>query len=140
MTIREETPPSEYLAAVQRALAGLGPRRQRTPAGLLDQWSAFVELCEESYRSTIYEYEDEIGVRDAIQRLLDDPEVSRFPEAREWAQRIRVWDDRFRRLLEPLPRPRPGAAWWKAGVPRYGGPEFAEDIRRIHGLEIEVRE
>ena len=53
-----------------------GLRKEWSPASFIAAWSSFVADCEEGYQWSIYEYENELGVRDVIERVLKAPTIS----------------------------------------------------------------
>lgn len=134
----DHTESHEYLAAVSRALEKFSSRRQKSPAILLNEWTNFVESTIRGYPAGWYEFDNDRRVRDAIQAVLGDGEVRKYPEAHEWAKRIGEVDDQYRAVLTPIPDQSAAGTWWLAGVPRYGGRELAEDIARIFKLNIEA--
>ena len=129
---------SGYLAAVERALEPFSSRRRVSPAQLLRQWAGFVADARRGYAWGWDDFDNERGVRDAIQALLDDAAVRSFPEAAEWRERVDAIDQQYREILVALSEAetRP---WWLAGVPRFAGQELASDLRRMFELEVEVR-
>jgi hypothetical protein len=128
-----------YLTAVNRVLERFSARRRLSPAQLLNNWSGFVETTLRGYPAGWYEFDNDRGIRDVIQAVLDDPEVRKYPEAREWARRVADIDDRYRRVLIQVPGQPPDTPWWMAGIPRYASPTLASDVARMYNVEIEAR-
>lgn len=111
-----------------------------SPAGLLDEWCGFIEQCEEGYIWSIYEYDNDLDVRRRIQVLAD-----RLPGASassaEFMLRVGEIDSRLRALFQPAPAQRTEfPEWWRQGVLRYAGREYAEDIRRGYGFDVGIVE
>lgn len=106
----------------------------RSPASLVDDWEAFVASCREGYGWPIEEYDNEIGVRDRIQELLDASTL--HPRL---AGRIAALDADFRALLQPGPAIRPGfASWWRRGILASAGGPYVEDVHNQYGLLVRV--
>jgi hypothetical protein len=131
--------PSAYLRAVEKVLQRFSSRRQTSPATLLTDWTRFVDSATAGYPSGWYEFDNERRVRDVIEAVLSDDAVRSFPEAADWQREVSHIDERYRALLVPFSAGSGDASWWKAGVPRYAGPELADDLRRMYQKEIEVR-
>ncbi|MEU4471364.1 hypothetical protein [Micromonospora sp. NPDC023888] len=122
-----------------RAAVAATGARPRLPGELLGQWAQFVEFCEEGYDDNLDEYNNDLTVRDLIERVLNGPALAGIPELGwMWAE-VTEADERFRALLgsEPLPFevPRP---WWRARLPRYAGAEMVADARRRYGVRVEL--
>ncbi|WP_444664897.1 hypothetical protein ACT17Q_04155 [Cellulomonas sp. CW35] len=120
-------------------LRGEGRRSSWSPAAFLEAWSQFVEECELSYSSGIYEYEDERSVRDVMERLVtwpfDNPPVG----LEDFKAAMAATDDRFRRLIRGGPIIRPQAAfWWQSHLPPFGGEQLVEDAKRLYDVDLEL--
>ncbi|MDG4778646.1 hypothetical protein O7614_03170 [Micromonospora sp. WMMD961] len=134
------TDPTGFAERFQAVVASTGAR-PRLPGELLAQWAQFVEFCEEGYDDNLDEYDNDLTVRDLIERVLNAPALEGVPELRWMREQVAESDERFRALLgsEPLPFevPRP---WWRARLPRYGGAEMVDDARRRYGVRVELSE
>jgi hypothetical protein len=120
-----------------REVVGAAWRRTLNPGAVVDTWRSLVELCERGYDDNIYEYDNDLAIRDLIEKLLTDSRLSAFPESQWFRAEIGPIDDRFRALLqaEPLDSARP---WWRGRIPRRAGAELAEDFRDVYGRSVEV--
>jgi hypothetical protein len=116
------------------------PEHGPSPSSLLEEWVQLVRECEAGYEWNLYEYHNDLSVRDALEAILADP--GRAEEERaEVATRLLEIDARFQALLQPGVRVGPEEdPWWHAGVPRYAGEELAAELREWFGVEVEVRE
>lgn len=130
---------SEYLAAVESALKGSTTRYQQSPAELLRNWQRFVDAALDGYPAGWYDFDNERGIRDVIQAVIDDEVVRSHPEAQEWIRRVEDVDARYRSILAPLRGEASAMPWWRAGVPSYGGDELAQDVARMYDVEMVVR-
>jgi hypothetical protein len=97
---------------------------------LLKRWSAFVTQVERGYGDSIYEYTNDLTVRDRLQRLAD----AASPGLRARLEDALAGDDRrFEAATEDSPRPlaadRP-ARWWRR-IPRRRTGELAEDLAEL---------
>lgn len=119
----------------------VGARGRRTawpPYQFAESWRRFVEEAVSGYNGDLYEYENELTVRDDIDRALGDRRLAAHPNMPEFQQQIEATDERFRSLLVLGPEVRAGAVWWRARIPKSAGAEFAEDAVRLFGVTIEV--
>lgn len=107
--------------------------RGEAPEVLLREWREFVEECEGGYPWNVYEYHNDLAVRDRIENCL----ASYGPG---FAAQVEELDGCFRVLLQPDVRVGPeGDPWWHRGVLRFAGPELAEGLRDWLGAQVEVR-
>lgn len=101
---------------------------------LLDEWREFVAGCEAGYGWNVYEYHNDLAVRDRLENCLgemDDAERAQVAEV----------DARFRSLMQPGVQVGPdGDAWWHRGVLRYAGPDLASELKEWFQVDVEVRE
>ncbi len=99
----------------------------------LSRWDALVSEIEGGYARTIYEYLDDLGIRDQLADLL-----ASIPSARgvELIDALAVLDDRFRSATEELDQPLVHDAspqqWWWRRVPLARDAEFDADIATWH--------
>lgn len=130
---------NSFLFGVKEIFGQRGWTHEVSPASLLKDWLLFVEECEKGYPNNIYEYYNDIRVREWIELILSAPQLQQFPELEEFASNILLIDKRFQALLLPdvsLPK----SFWWEKGVPRYGGREFRDDLVNLYGIKIELLE
>jgi hypothetical protein len=110
------------------------------PTEVLGMWEQFVDACEQGYDWSIYEYDNDILVRDLIQTLLGDPRLVTITQMSWFRERVTEIDNRFKALSVAGPVVRPEAPWWRARVPAYAGPELAADLESRYGVIINVSE
>ncbi len=121
---------SEY---IEREIGKLSDRAhfQTSLERLLQRWQTFVEQVEVGYADSIYEYTNDLSVRD----LLEGIGASAPASLRErLAAFLKEWDDRFSAATEETDRavapgaPPSGAARWRR-IPRRLLSELKEDLR-----------
>jgi hypothetical protein len=99
---------------------------------LVGQWTEFVGGMERGYEDSIYEYTNDLTVRDRLQRLV----AASSPTLQAKLERaIAPVDERFAFATEPAVRPlraNPGdlPSWWRR-VPKRRDGEFAEDLKAM---------
>ena len=124
--------------AFRTVVCARGRRASWHVAQFLDAWGGFVEAVESGYPGDLYEYEDELSVRDDVERAMSSHELPPYPGWAEFHERLIELDNRLISILAVGPQVRPGSPWWRARLPKYGGPELAEDAARLFGATVEV--
>ena len=115
-----------------------GHFQERSPAALIEMWKQFVEEVEEGYRWDVSEYLNEIRVRDALDSILADQRLAHFSQVREIERQVALVDDRFRGLLSGEHALPAEAKWWRRGVLKRAGENYAGYMKRAHGFEVEI--
>jgi hypothetical protein len=95
---------------------------------LLGRWSAFVTAVERGYDDSIYEYTNDLSVRDRLDAVV----TGASPGLRaKLAAALAEDDRRFEAATEDAARPLGGAsAWWRRVPVRRGG-ELADDLESL---------
>ncbi|HEU0014979.1 MAG TPA: hypothetical protein VFQ45_14925 [Longimicrobium sp.] len=111
-----------------------------SPDSMLEEWRAFVQQCQNGYPYNIYEYHNDLSVRDRIEACLREEGADAALQP-EFAAGVAEVDERFRGLLKPGVQVGPEEdAWWHRGVLRYAWRDLARDLKDWFNVEIEVRE
>lgn len=104
-------------------------------------WKQFVEWCEHGYGWSVYEYENELAVRDLIESLFHQKRLVNTTQMEWFRERVGEVDSRFRALLSSGPVVKTAAApWWRERVPPYAGSELATDFESQYGVVVDIRE
>lgn len=103
----------------------------------LDAWATFVDEVLAGYTGDLYEYENELGLRDDLQRALTDERVLAHPDWPTAAEQIARSDTRLEAYLARGPEVRPDSEWWRRRLPPFAGDELIQDASRLFGVEIE---
>jgi hypothetical protein len=112
--------------------------KKRTSKELAEWWSGFVDQCVQGYDWTIYEYDDEIGVRDYIECVLNDMQLKGFHEYEWFRSAIDEVDKRFRAVLqESIQRPTDSPYWWRKGVLQFAGDEYRQDMESRYSILVD---
>ncbi|WP_158711406.1 hypothetical protein [Streptomyces xylophagus] len=108
----------------------------------LREWKQFVDGCVAGYDDNLAEYQGDLWIRRNIQLALDDEELRGMEGYSVFREAVGRVDEVFKSVATvAFPGRDPsGFAWWNLVVPRYGGEEFASDLRRECGVVIPVRE
>jgi hypothetical protein len=132
------TTPKEFVERFRAVAAARGWRGVSSPFDLIDGWAQMVDQVEEGYDDNIYEYLNDLSVRQRIEDLLHD-ESLRDVEQMEWVRaQVSEIDARFRSLVRPEPVPG-NSRWWETHLPAYAGSELVADIKETYGVSIEER-
>lgn len=136
MKIQLQLSPNEN-DALAEILASLSERAKRPLSldTLLDKWSHFVIQVEQGYEDSIYEYTNDLSVRD----LLDET-LSKVPPSlhEKLVQEIQIWDKRFQEATREVRKPllssgtRKLLPWWSR-IPKNLRGELKEDLQ-VEGL------
>jgi hypothetical protein len=97
---------------------------------LLQGWSRFVTEVERGYDDSIYEYTNDLSVRDRLERVV----AGASPGLREQLERAVADDDRrFTAATEEAARPLGATrtAWWWRRVPVRRVGELADDLESL---------
>ena len=120
--------------ALENVLQAISQRVGRTITlnELLQSWGEFVAAVERGYSYSIYDYANDLAVRDLIEEVTE----AVLPEDAEAIRRVIDGDDnRFRDLTTPLNRPIVALEtiserrWWYYRVPRKAGDELTKDLQ-----------
>lgn len=125
-----------YLRRVAEVAASRGYSHEASPARLLDQWAGVVDWAGST---ADFEYDDldySLIVRDVIEAVLTDPETARYPEFREWQDRVLEVDKRFRQLLLADIRLPGSFHWWRLAVLRCSGAKYRDDLEQMFGIAV----
>jgi len=114
-------------------LAELSQRsgRKQTLDRLLNRWSRFVSKVEVGYRLSIYDYTNDLSIRDFLQVILNNCPTAIRARLHEG---IGSWDNRLilvtkqveKPLLPPLGEEELG--WWWFRIPLHPGDELRKDL------------
>jgi hypothetical protein len=118
-----------------RLLAELAARsgREDSLGAMLGRWSRFVTRVERGYDDSIYEYTNDLSVRDRLERVI----VGAGPGLRAKIEgRVAADDRRFEAATEESARPlgefgQNGPPWWWRRVPRRRVGELADDLESL---------
>ncbi len=128
-----------YLARFREILRERGWRDDVSPASLLDRWSALIEAVEDGYRWTLDEYLNELAPRDLLEALFADSSVGNSAEVEQLKGRVYEIDGRLRSLLRnDVSIGQVEDPWWRRGVLRFAGQDYAKDLEGLYGICVET--
>jgi hypothetical protein len=134
MSARLDLSPDEQ-QELARLLAELAERSGRADSldAMLRRWSDLVTRVERGYDDSIYEYTNDLSVRDRLERIVQGAR----PRLRAELEGGLVEDDRsFEAATEESARPlgefgEASPPWWWRRVPRRRAGELAEDLESL---------
>ena len=116
-----------------------GWQRLLTPQEILNAWAQFVDECCIGYKMSIYEYDNDLSVRDAIEKILTEDRLSNYPDFQVFKKSVLSIDNTFKKLLLSDFDRDNKSSWWQKGVLKEAGKEYVKDIRDRYQIEIEIR-
>lgn len=98
---------------------------------LLERWEKFVSDVEGGYHDSIYEYTNDLSVRDPLQVVVDSSPLALHEKL---IGELHIWDERFKKATEGskravLPDKEKSQAWWWFRIPIKPGPELKNDLQ-----------
>jgi hypothetical protein len=110
-------------------------RQTLTLQVMLERWEYFVSEVEEGYDDSIYEYTNDLSVRDLLQVVVDN---SSLTLREKLIDALQICDERFQKATEEskrsvLPDKEKSQAWWWFRVPVKPGLELKNDLQ-LDGL------
>ncbi|MCP2256279.1 hypothetical protein LY13_005069 [Prauserella aidingensis] len=115
-----------------------GLRVEWSPNQFVEAWNDFVDQVISGYSGDLYEYEDELTIRDDLQLALSDARLHGLDGWRQLAERVAASDARLRGLLTNGPVVRPDAPWWRERLPPFGGEDLVADASRLFNVDLGV--
>lgn len=110
-----------------------------TPWDLVERWEALTEAALRGYHSGFYEFSNDLSVRDLLEKAFNDPQLEGHEITRLMRERVTAADDQMRQAFQPGTHITSSALpWWHRGVLARGGKEYAEDIARLYGIDVET--
>ncbi len=131
---------TDYLSKVGKVLEQSGWPSDNSPASLLGEWQAFVNLCEGGYPQNIYEYFNDIRVRERIEVILSAPKLQVYSECQEYEENVTLVDRQFEKLTLPDISLSDRTYWWEKCVLRYAGRELVADLFERYRIKIDIKE
>lgn len=108
-------------------------------ASLITEWDGFVTLCEEGYSFDLSEYDNDLAVRRKIKDLVEKEAIRDDPSFATLIVALNNVDNRLRDVLLPNTfRSYATNHWWETGLLKYGGEEYASDVKSLYNVSIPV--
>jgi hypothetical protein len=119
----------EELRALEAILSPLSQRAKHPLSlnGLLQRWRSFVVQVEQGYEDSIYEYMNDLSVRDILEEIvLKAPYTLRC----KLVELLRAWDERFYDMTREINKPlaQKSLPWWSR-VPKNLSDELGSDLK-----------
>jgi hypothetical protein len=107
------------------------------PDRLAKEWKKRVgSIVDGGYGYTVFEFDDDLWIRGAIEHLLRDNELGGHKEMSLFRSEIDKSDRELRYLFMPdIVRPK-ADNWWEAGILKEGGPAYVESIMAMYGVAV----
>ncbi|WP_220296797.1 hypothetical protein [Streptomyces sp. MBT84] len=104
-------------------------------------WKQFADECVAGYDDNLAEYRGDLWIRRNIQLALDDVVLRRLEGFDAFSDAVQRADEVFKSVATVIfpVKDTSRYSWWNLIIPRYGGEEFASDLRRECGIVIAVK-
>ncbi len=109
-----------------------------TASTLLDKWENLVLECESGYSWDYSEFLNELRVRDEIETILSVPELHRYKEHGVLRERVASIDQRLRVLFHSEKESSTEGPWWRRGILKRAGADYAEYCWSAFSVPVEV--
>ena len=87
----------------------------------------------------IYEYDNDLSIRNAIMVILNDKKLKSLPDFESFKVAVDELDKRFQALISSSKFREYGSNyWWQKGVLLRAGKEYVNDIKELYDLEVEL--
>ena len=128
---------NEFLQTFKEFLGHYGWPTDQSPWAIVGQWETLVDKVAEGYHWEIYEFANDLRVRDLLDRAFHDDQLGHLSQIDIIRQRVEEADARFKGMLIPdVEIGGSDAPWWRRGVLATAGDEYVDDVKRLHGIEI----
>jgi hypothetical protein len=128
---------TDFLRSFEEFLGRSGWPTDLSPWSTVERWESLVQQAMSGYDWGFYEFSNELAVRDLLAKAFADVALRRHDQLARMQERVADADDLFRQVL--LPDTEIGGSeepWWRRGVLAHAGDEYADDIRRLYGVEL----
>lgn len=130
---------AEYLERFAEFLGRNGRRPTGSPWSLVEAWEDLARSARDGYRSGYYEFTNDVGVRSLLDKLFSDPVLGGHEVTTLVRKRVEAADDTMRQAFLPGAQIHaPTRPWWDRGVLLRAGEEYAEDVARLYGIDVET--
>jgi hypothetical protein len=103
-------------------------------------WVTCVGSCERGYDWGIYEFHNDLSMRDRIELVLKREDLRGLAAVEHFRACVQEIDNRFRMLLRSdVTINGHDAPWWRQNPLKYAGEVYAQDVLSLYGVAIEVR-
>jgi hypothetical protein len=116
----------------------ISAKQTLTLDGLIDKWELFVKAVEQVYSDSIYEYINDLSIREILQKIIDNatPKI-----VNQINIEIGIWDERFKTVTFMVDQPiidekKEKRNWWWYRIPIKLGDELKRDLE-TRGISFE---
>lgn len=128
---------ADFLQTFGEFLGRNGWPAELSPWAIVEQWESLVDQAITGYRWGFYEFTNELGVRDLLAKAFDDERLGGFGQIGSIRQRVTAADERLKGAFLPDAEiAGPDKPWWRRGVLAAAGDEYADDVKRLYGIEL----
>lgn len=109
----------------------------KSPNSIIDDWKETVESGKD-YHFTIFEWDNEISVRELIEKILNNEEIKKLEYFyQNFKDQIEEIDEELKRIsIVDFERPH-CKNWWEKKVLKGGEDEYKENIKQFYSLDLD---
>jgi hypothetical protein len=107
------------------------------PSDLIAKWDEFVGQCEEGYQYSLYDYDNQLTIRDDIAVVIQNEILKDYKEYRDFVKQIDVIDQRLKSVSSEYYFTTE-EEWWKRRILKYAGVQYVENVKTEWGIDVTV--
>jgi hypothetical protein len=128
---------NEFLQTFKEFLGRCGWPTDLSPWAIVEQWESLVNQAAEGYQWGLYEFTNDLAVRDLLEEVFRDEKLARFGQIGIMRQHVEAADAQLKGMfLLDAEIGGADASWWHRGVLATADDEYVDDMKRLHGIEI----
>jgi hypothetical protein len=128
---------SDFIQTFEEFLGRNGWPSEQSAWSVVGRWESLVKKASAGYHWGYYEFTNELGVRDLLERAFNEDTLKDSDQVAAMRERVGQADAGLRELFLPnIEIGRSEQPWWRRGVLARAGDEYAEDISRLYGIDI----
>ena len=129
---------AEFLDQFREFLGRNGYPPSDSPWTLVEEWESLIDDVEEGYELDIYEFRNDLSVRDLLEKVFTDPQFAGLAPVAHMRARVAAADTRLRAAFVPEVVVGPSAwPWWRRGVLARAARHYAEDAMRHYNVKVD---
>ncbi|MCL7752442.1 hypothetical protein MPF13_01625 [Polaribacter sp. Z022] len=106
---------------------------------LINMWEQFTEECIEGYGWNIYEYDNDVSIRELIELVISNEKLKLSKEHKYFKKKIHNIDDKLKLLFFDEVKRNTGKFWWNRGILKEAGEEYMNDLQDEYNVKIKLK-
>lgn len=101
------------------------------------EWKKFVDRIKSNgYDDYLVEFDNDISVRDKIEKVLSVCELEPMKEFQSFRAHINEIDEDLKSCFMSAQKRTDGRYWWRQGILINGSGDYADDIKQLYKIDI----